>query len=73
VVNMKTSNLIKRTYRIRKDQDFLIKKKKIGESEQIRQSIDKNIKVEELKKKWQEDSKKWSKELQETIINNLFN
>jgi len=70
---MKTSNLIKRTYRIRKDQDFLIKKKKIGESEQIRQSIDKNIKVEELKKKWQEDSKKWSKELQETIINNLFN
>lgn len=73
MVNMKTSNLIKRTYRIRKDQDFLIKKKKIGESEQIRQSIDKNIKVEELKKKWQEDSKKWSKELQETIINNLFN
>lgn len=70
---MKTSNLIKRTYRIRKDQDFLIKKKKIGESEQIRQSIDKNIKVEELKKKWQEDSNKWSKELQETIINNLFN
>lgn len=73
MVNMKTSNLIKRTYRIRKDQDFLIKKKKIGESEQIRQSIDKNIKVEELKKKWQEDSNKWSKELQETIINNLFN
>lgn len=29
-------------------------------------------KVEEIKAKWIEDSKKWSKELQETIITNLF-
>ena len=29
-------------------------------------------KVEEIKAKWIEDSKKWSKELEETIITNLF-
>ncbi len=67
--------LIVRTYRIKKSQDDLIKKRvrhNNGESEQIRQSIDIKIKVEQIKSKWLESKKNWSKELEETIVQNLF-
>lgn len=68
--------LIVRTYRVWLSQDEEIKKMvrhNYGESEQVRQSIDLKIKVEQIKQKWIEDSKQWSKELKETIVANLFN